>query len=188
MIRSKQKQIIILMGSNIQPEVNLVRALELLGNHLHFTQISRVWESPAVGCEGPDFLNAAVLAYTSLRPNHLKREILRPLEVQLGRVRSSDKYAPRPIDLDIAVWDKRTLDENIWRYAFAAAPVAELLPDLRCGTDKQTLAEAAFRLVEREEIQVRDDVTAKIMRQGYRQRKALQANALPSSVMAGLGL
>jgi 2-amino-4-hydroxy-6-hydroxymethyldihydropteridine diphosphokinase len=185
--RPKQKQIIILMGSNIQPEVNLVQALDLLENHLRFTQISRVWESPAVGCAGPDFLNAAVLAFSPLRPNHLKRGILRPLEAQLGRVRSSDKYAPRPIDLDIAVWGKRTLDENIWRYAFAAAPVAELLPDLRCGADKQTLAEAALKLVEREKIQVRDDVTAKILRQENRQRKALQVSGFLNSVMVGFG-
>lgn len=91
----------LLLGSNIQPEENLRRAVELLRQYFVVEKVSAAWETPAVGSDGPDFLNAAVVIHTSLDPWQLKERFLRPLEAQLGRVRTADKNAPRTIDIDI---------------------------------------------------------------------------------------
>jgi 2-amino-4-hydroxy-6-hydroxymethyldihydropteridine diphosphokinase len=139
------------LGSNIQPEVNLPRALALLQEEVDILRISSVWETAAIGSDGPDFLNLAVLANTSLEAAVLKARVLRPLEAELGRVRSTDKYSPRPIDLDIIVFDGLPVDDLLWTHAYRAVPVAELLPDLP-STSGETLAQTAERLAGREPV------------------------------------
>lgn len=45
----------------------------------------------------------------------------------MGRVRSEDKFAPRPIDLDvIAFEDGSHTDPDLARYAHVAVPAADL--------------------------------------------------------------
>ena len=62
-----------------------------------------MWETPPVGSRGSNFLNAALLIRTTLTSGLLKSLVLRPIEIQMGRVRTANKNAPRPIDLDILV-------------------------------------------------------------------------------------
>ncbi len=139
-------EVILLLGSNIQPELNLRRAIALLDRWFGLLEISSVWETPPVGSDGPNFLNVAVRLRTSLDPHSLKETVLRPLERSLGRVRTEDKNAPRPIDIDIMLWGDQAMDDDLWRYAHAAFPVAELLPDLRREVGGETLAQVARRL------------------------------------------
>src|SRR5918993_2783170 len=54
------------LGSNIQPETNLVRAIERLGQYGRLEKISSAWESQSVGADGPNYLNACVLLVTPL--------------------------------------------------------------------------------------------------------------------------
>lgn len=121
--------ICLLLGSNIKAEENLPKAVTLLQKQVNVLQSSSVWESPALGSDGPNFLNAAVLAMTSLDAVSLKKQVLRPLEAQLGRVRTEDKNAPRTIDIDIIIYDKKLLDPFLWQHAHMAVPLAEILPD-----------------------------------------------------------
>ena len=141
-------QVCILLGSNILPEVNIPEAIVQLSQRLILTRISSAWETEAVGSPGPNFLNAAILAYTQRHPSRLKAELLRPVETELGRVRTSDKNAPRTIDLDVVVFDGHTIDRNLWRYAHAAVPVAELLPEIEHPGQNILLREAARKLAE----------------------------------------
>jgi len=120
-------------------------AVQQLGDYMTILRASLVWESPAVGASGPNFLNAALLCLTSVSPEALKWQVLRPLEARLGRVRNKDKNAPRPIDFDIITVDGQLYDPLVWQYSFRAVPVAELLPELRSVTGER-LAEAARRL------------------------------------------
>ena len=96
-----EHRVCLLLGSNLQPETNLPRAVSLLQAQVTLLQASAVWETLSVGSGGPNFLNAALLVSTSLTALSLKEQVLHPLEARLGRVRTADKNADRPIDLDI---------------------------------------------------------------------------------------
>ena len=150
-------QACLLLGSNIQPGKNLSLGVDLLWQKVKIIQISSVWETPAVGSVGADFLNLAVLITTSLEAGALKEKVLRPLEAQMGRVRSDDKNASRPIDIDIILFDGQLLDPNLFRYAHRAVPVAEILPDYRSERG-EFLREVAFQLAESSPIRLKPDV------------------------------
>ena len=136
-----------LLGSDLQPEKNLARGVELLEQKVTILRISSVWETPSVGSASPDFLNLALLVTTSMQAEVIKEKVLHPLETQLGRVRGADKDAPRPIDIDIILFDGRQLDLSLWRYAHRAVPVAEIFPNLRSGGG-EVLKDVASRLSE----------------------------------------
>ncbi len=138
-------QVCLLLGSNIEPEKNLPRGVDLLRQKVGILRVSSVWQSPSVGSAGPDFLNMALLATTSYEPEDLKKKVLRPVEAELGRRRSADKNAPRPFDADIIFFDGQLVDETLLEFVHRAVPVSELLPDYRSAEGK-TLAEIAAEL------------------------------------------
>jgi 2-amino-4-hydroxy-6-hydroxymethyldihydropteridine diphosphokinase len=150
-------QVCLLLGSNIHPECNLPLAIDHLRNQLTILRISSVWETHAVGSAGPSFLNAALLATTHLKQKELKFQILNPLEAQMGRLRSADKNAARPIDLDILLFDGQVLDKTIWLYSYQAVPVAEIQPDIRSEIG-ETLKELAEKFISGGSIRLRPDV------------------------------
>jgi 2-amino-4-hydroxy-6-hydroxymethyldihydropteridine diphosphokinase len=146
------ERVLITIGTNIAREINLSRALHSLTSHpcLRVVAVSPVYETPAVGGTQPQpaFYNAAVLVETDLTPAEL-RNVLRLIETGLGRVRSADKFAPRPIDLDIAFFGDRVFDlagrhipdPDVLRYPHLAVPLADIAPDWRHPETGQTLAE-----------------------------------------------
>ena len=152
-----EHQVCLLLGSNIRPERNLPLAVAHLQDKLTILRLSSVWETPAVGSAGPSFLNAAVLVGTSLKQKELKSQILTPLEVKMGRRRSADKNAPRPIDLDIILFDGLNLDPALWLFAHRAVPVAEIAPDIRSQAG-ESLKEAAAKFISAGSIRLRPDV------------------------------
>lgn len=139
-------QVYLSIGSNIQPEIHLPRAAALLAEYGQVQAVSRAWESHAVGSDGPNFLNACLLFLTSLEARELKERAIRDIEARLGRVRSSDKYAPRTVDLDIVLFDGQTLDPGHWQSAFVLVPFAELAPDFQHPLTGERLAEVAQRV------------------------------------------
>jgi 2-amino-4-hydroxy-6-hydroxymethyldihydropteridine diphosphokinase len=150
-------QICLLLGSNIEPEKNIPRAIQLLKQELIILETSSIWESASVDCCYPDFLNMAILGNTSLTAGQLKELILRPVEARMGRVRTNDKNASRPIDIDIILYDGMTIDPALWQYAHQAVPVAELLPDY-LSADGENLKDVAKRLAQSTPIKVRADI------------------------------
>jgi 2-amino-4-hydroxy-6-hydroxymethyldihydropteridine diphosphokinase len=132
-------RVFISIGSNIDPETNIRKAVEALAKHIRITGISTVYLTTAIGRAGqPAFYNTVLATETGLDPRELKFSVLRRIEAELGRKRSADKYAPRPIDLDIAVYGGLVIDEpglkipdpDIYERAFLAAGLAELAPDM----------------------------------------------------------
>lgn len=146
------------LGSNIAPEKNLPEGLRLLAQRLVIEAVSSAWETPAVGSNGPDFLNAAVLVRTRLSIQELKNDLIQSIETTLGRVRTADKNAPRPIDIDILVMDGEVLDPGLWSHVHLAVPVAELLPGYRSPISGETLAEAARRLCQANPVKIRPGI------------------------------
>lgn len=137
----------LLLGSNIRPLENMRAAYRLLGAAGEITACSRLWETIAVGSNGPNFLNATLCFQTPLSMDELKDTIIHPIENQLGRVRSADKNAPRTMDIDIILYDEQIVDENLWKRLHIAAPLAELTPDLQNPVTCQKLDEVAAALL-----------------------------------------
>ena len=151
-------QACLLLGSNIEPELNLPRAVELLQEQVNILRLSSIWESASVDCCYPNYLNLAMLVSTSLDAHALKAQVLRPLEARMGRVRTEDKNAARPMDIDIILFDGQLLDPELWQHAHRAVPVSELLPHYRSSTG-DTLKAVADRLGEATPIQLRKDIS-----------------------------
>jgi 2-amino-4-hydroxy-6-hydroxymethyldihydropteridine diphosphokinase len=150
-------QVCLLLGSNIRPEYNLPLAVAHLRQELTILRVSSVWESVPVGGNGPNFLNAAILAVSNRQALLLKSRVLLPLEARLGRVRSADKNSPRPIDLDIILFDDQLLDETLWEQAYRAVPVSEVLPEYR-SRQGRSLKELAASLSAANPVRLRADV------------------------------
>ena len=146
------------LGSNIRPEECLPRAVRMLREYGEVKALSGVWESRAVGSDGPNFLNLCMLFLSGLQPYELKEQILRPIEARLGRVRSVDKNAPRTIDLDIVLFDEQPVNVEFWAYSFVLVPLAELIPEFVHPISGEKLSRVAEQLQSRVWIVLRKDV------------------------------
>jgi 2-amino-4-hydroxy-6-hydroxymethyldihydropteridine diphosphokinase len=131
----------LILGTNIEPEKNTIAAVKQLSKDLEIKKSSATWETIAVGSDGPNFLNTALIIETNLTAEKLKRDVINRVEYQLGRVRTSDKNAARTIDIDIVLFDGVLYDQNLWKKAFVAIPMAELNPNLQHPSMNLTLKE-----------------------------------------------
>ena len=152
------------LGSNIQPETNLVRGIELLRKYGRLERISSAWESESVGAPGPNFLNACVLLVTPLLQFELKERALRPIETELGRQRSADKFAPRTIDIDIVLFDGISSDDKYWGQAFVVVPLAEIYPEYQNLLTGESIIKTATRLRRQVWMEPRPDVIGQASR------------------------
>lgn len=134
------------LGSNIQPEINLVRAIHLLEKQGDVQKISNAWESESVGSPGPNFLNACVLFVSPHTRVELKEQVIHPIETKLGRKRTEDKYIPRTIDIDIILFDDQPHNEKVWETSFVIVPLAEIYPGYQNPLTGARIEETAARL------------------------------------------
>ncbi len=146
------------IGSNIQPEINIPKTIELLREYGNIQIISNAWESHAVGTSGPNFLNASALFSTPLNPKELKNTIIRSIEATLGRVRSSDKNAPRTIDIDIIMVDDEPCNLDRWKNPFVVIPMSEVAPELNHPIEHQKLSSVAERMSSQTWIKKRPEI------------------------------
>lgn len=129
------------LGANLGDREGTIRtALARLGEHeaIDVQRVSRLRETDPVGYEDqPRFLNGVARLQTSLEPRELLTVLL-DLERDLGRTRHGPRFGPRTIDLDILLYDDRTIDEpglrvphpRLAERAFVLQPLAELDPGL----------------------------------------------------------
>jgi len=127
------------VGSNIDPETNVLKAAERLKEHVVILDASTLYLSPPkTASHQPSFINGVWRIRTQFSPLPLKYEVLRQVERELGRVRTADKFAPRPIDLDLIVYGNLVVDSNeltlpdpnIYTDAHIAVPLLEMAPHL----------------------------------------------------------
>ncbi|MGH7539788.1 MAG: 2-amino-4-hydroxy-6-hydroxymethyldihydropteridine diphosphokinase [Gemmatimonadota bacterium] len=165
----RHRPVFLSLGSNIEPERHLRRAVGELARAFALDAVSRVYESEPVASPGaPPFLNAAVRLRTPLSPRTLKLEHLRPLEERLGRRRGDDPNAPRTIDLDLSLVGALVLsdpearielpDPEILIHAHLARPLADLDPRFPHPLSGETLGQIAARLARDPGVRPRDDV------------------------------
>lgn len=136
------------IGSNIEPEAHLRLAVEELRRRFGDVRFSSVYRGPAIGFEGPDFLNMVA----ELRTTHPVRRIL----AEIGaihriakRERNGAKLQSRTLDIDLLLYDGLIVEEpdaelprpDILEYAFVLRPLAELAPDFTHPVTGRTLGD-----------------------------------------------
>ena len=120
-------EVVIGIGSNIDAEFNIEKALEILGILVRIEKVSSFIKTKPVGItDQPDFTNGAVKVKTDYGAKELKKK-LKGIEDQLGRDRSAAKFGPRCIDLDIIVWNGEIVDRDYYTRDFLRQNVSEVI-------------------------------------------------------------
>jgi 2-amino-4-hydroxy-6-hydroxymethyldihydropteridine diphosphokinase len=140
-------RIYISLGSNIEREHHIRAGLDALQAEFGELQVSRVFESEAVGFAGRPFYNLVVGADTTL-PLATLCQRLRAMEFAHGREPDAKKFAPRTLDLDLLLYGELVCETpvalprgEILTNAFVLWPLAELAPELHHPIDGRTLGE-----------------------------------------------
>ena len=137
------------LGSNLEPERHLRGALEELRARFGAIQCSTAWRCPAVGFEGPAFVNLAVAMDSDLAPEALN-QWLHALEDRHGRRRDVPRFSDRTLDIDIVLVGNRVMEgpgnlrlprPELAKHAFVLRPMVELAPELMHPTLGVTLAQ-----------------------------------------------
>jgi 2-amino-4-hydroxy-6-hydroxymethyldihydropteridine diphosphokinase len=128
-------QVFLGLGSNIDPRDNLREALRWLQEQWPGMRISPTYESEAVGFSGDNFLNLVVTMQVQQSLSELMQH-LREIETRLGRVRGSERFSSRHIDIDILFYGQQVCQDpivlpraEILENAYVLLPLAELAPD-----------------------------------------------------------
>ena len=131
-------RVFVSVGSNVGPEMNVMRGLRLLDAEVGVRRVSTFYRTPALNRpQDPPFLNGVVEVGDALGPLELKTSLHR-IERTCGRERGLDRDAPRTLDLDLLLHGDRVLSSDevmlphpdIRDRAFVAIPLLELAPDL----------------------------------------------------------
>lgn len=131
-------EVFLSIGSNIERERNIPSALAELERRLGPMVVSGLYETEAVGFDGPPFHNL-VAAFSTELPVQEVAAILAEIETQHGRIRESTKFSSRTLDVDLILYGDLVLSEGklklprpeITRYAFVLEPLAEIAPEGR---------------------------------------------------------
>ena len=136
------------LGSNLEPERNLAAAATALRARFPSVRFSPVYRVPAVGFEGPEFLNAAAQLESDLDPVALDAW-LHALEDAQGRRRDVPRFSSRTLDIDLVFYDDQVLrgpghlqlPRPELKHAFVLLPLAMLAPTFRDPLSGRTLAQ-----------------------------------------------
>lgn len=144
----------IALGSNMDsPHSQLDSALEAIAQHPHMqlSGVSSRYQTPPIGPQQPDFINAAAELSTDLSPLALL-DALQAIEQQQNRVRNIH-WGPRTLDLDILLYSNVVGDSlvieserltiphpRMAERAFVLVPLADLNPQLALPSG-ETVAE-----------------------------------------------
>lgn len=158
------------VSANLNPEPNIFRAVTRLNELYPLTGISRFYKTKAIdGSEQPDYLNGVVSLLYSGVVRDLKYNVLRKIELMLGRERSKDHYAARPIDLDILLCGSMIIhepglvvpDPDIRQRPFLMAALLDLNPETELP-DKRFSLKGLERTPELKQLQVARSFTIAI--------------------------
>ena len=139
------------IGTNLgDRERNLGQAVENIEEYIgHVLKSSSVYETEPWGFQTSDkFLNMVVKVETQLIPSALLERILM-IENLAGRVRGSERYSSRLIDIDIILYEAMIVDEEslkiphplLQERRFVLVPLCELAPYVIHPVLQKTFAE-----------------------------------------------
>lgn len=143
-------QVYLGLGANIEPQASLQAGVVELRAAFGQVDLSPVYLAPAVGIDGPDFLNMVVGFECAMSHSELMAWI-RATETKHGRLRlaerpeSNHKPSSHGLDMDLLLFGD-LVDEaakvprpDILTCAYVLQPLAELAPNLIHPTRDQTM-------------------------------------------------
>ncbi len=126
---------------------------------------SSVYETEPVGVR-PEYrhlkyLNAVVVLQTKKEPKEVS-SVIHAIEDEMGRIRTEDRFAPRPIDIDILYAGETlsdttelTLPHPRWaERAFVVQPLADIRSQLILPGYTQTVADILSTLPDRDSVKL----------------------------------
>jgi 2-amino-4-hydroxy-6-hydroxymethyldihydropteridine diphosphokinase len=148
-------KIFLSLGSNINPQQNLEKALVEIQKTYSLIGLSHVYETSPVGfSKQSSFWNLAIAMETDEEPIVIQKWI-KILEKKAGRQRSFKKFGPRTLDIDLLLWGD-LIEKNrnfslphadIEKKAFVLFPLLEISPNMIHPILKKPMIElaAAFK-------------------------------------------
>jgi 2-amino-4-hydroxy-6-hydroxymethyldihydropteridine diphosphokinase len=136
------------LGSNENAQLHLQRAAAELRDQFEQVVFSTIYRTPALGFEGPDFLNAAAIIHATMGVIELDHW-LHKLEDAHGRRRDVPRFSSRCIDIDIIFFDDLIFkgEKNLeiprpeLKHAFVLKPLVDIAPSYQDPVSKKTLLE-----------------------------------------------
>ena len=125
------------IGSNIDRERNLRLAVSELRAQFGNVELSRVYRNKAYGFTGDDFYNLVAGVDSDMTPAEIVAMSDR-IHRLAGRETGGEKFAPRPLDVDLLLYGGLVVDEppvrlpreDVLRYSFVLKPLAEIAGDV----------------------------------------------------------
>jgi len=156
------------LGSNLGDRAtNLVEARRRIAAipGVHIVAQSPLYETEPVGVKPEykdvDFLNAILVIETIKPPSELHL-LLTNVERDIGRQRTTDKYAPRTVDIDLIYAGDETIDRAglkiphpLWsKRRFVLQPLSDVRPDLLIPGYDKTVAQILAALPKGEAVKL----------------------------------
>ena len=145
-----EQTVLIGIGSNTGDKVNhLQSAIDAIHTQIgSIDQLSRLYQTPALGFEGADFINGCLKVSTQLEASQVLDKLL-VIEQHLGRIRHDDgQYHSRTIDLDLLFFDSLISKSErlelphprLHERRFVLQPLADITSDFEHPILKQTIS------------------------------------------------
>ncbi len=148
------------IGSNLGNRIeNCLNALKAISEFTTINTVSSFYETEPVGSEGqPRFINAVAKVKTTLS-HHKLLDSLKTTERHMGR-RSSRRWAPRIIDLDVLFYENLVMEtkkltiphKELHKRKFVLKPLCEIEPDLEHPVLRQTVSRLLTNLKDNKEV------------------------------------
>jgi 2-amino-4-hydroxy-6-hydroxymethyldihydropteridine diphosphokinase len=130
------------LGSNLADPVSQLKsartAIRALKGLRELAFSSLYYSLPMGPQDQPDYFNAVIAVETTLLPMVLLRA-LQTIENAQGRIRKTERWGPRTLDLDILLYNDQTIDlpdltvphSGITERAFVLYPLFEIAPQIQ---------------------------------------------------------